>query len=413
MMENEEVWRGEELNNSFMAHIYEQRRISEMGMNPTEEAAAKEAVANSYQIGYQNLVNNSAGNRALILGNMANLDNISSKRMADIALKDVEIKQRASEEYGRAMEYVNNFNANKSIANNERKYQQAVLRSSQGGAVLAGAFRSMSEALGSYRAPNSAENMYLIRAQVKNMGWSSLVKDDGEGTNKWSYSWYMKQKDKTDAAIAEEKSIQDKIYALSPEDQDAFFERTSGMSRNQQYRMAKEMFDQEDMNTEGDTNVVDENGNLISSQSTNSNGATIPINKTIIQNADGTQTLGTPMSKVTPNGSSASAPQSPNEVTGMAAPKSTIFDRLQPDSIKVENIRTSDGRNLNLQKNIRPDTKFGLAKNDYNPNSIYAETLGLDDLYSDATQINDYYNQFGDNEYERSQNIRNALNNNI
>lgn len=411
MMEEDEVWRDEELNNSFMAHIYEQRRISGMGMNPTEEAAAKEAVANSYQLGLQNIVNNSSGNRALILGNLANLDNINSKRMSEIALKDVEIKQRASEEYGRAMDYVQQFNSNKSVANNERKYQQAVLRSYQGTAVLAGAFRSMSEALGSYHAPNSPENMYKIHAQVKNMGWSSLVKDDGEGTNKWSYSWYQKQNEKTKATAKEESDIYDRIQALPKEEREKFAEETYSMNRRSQYSYARQILGEKESN-QGETNVLDENGNVVSSEPTQSNGATVPINKTVVQNTDGSQTMATPMAKTTADGTSASTPQSPNEVTGMSTQKNTIFDKLQPEPIKVENIRTSDGRNLNLQKNTRPETKFGIAQNDFNPNQVYAESLGLENLYSDASQINEYYNQFGEDEDERSQNIRNALNNN-
>lgn len=410
--DEETVLRDEELNNSLMAHIYEQRRISEMGMNPAEEAAAKEAVANSYQIGYQNIVQNSSGNRALILGNLANLDNISSKRMGEIALKDVEIKQKAAEEYGRAMEYVNNFNQQKAVANNERKYQEAVLRSSQGTALMAGAFKSMSDALGAYRAPNSAENMYMIHAQVKNMGWSSLVKDDGSGNNKWSYSWYKNQSEKATTAAADEETLRDKIFTLPQAEQDAFYEKTFGMTKGQQYRMAKQMFGDQG-SSQGETNVVDENGNVISTQNTSQNGATIPINKTIVQNSDGTQTSATPMSKMTADGTTASSPQSPNEPTGMSTSKNTIFDRLQPEPIKVENVRTSDGRTLNLQKDTKPQTALGIAKNDYNPNQIYAESMGLGDLYSDATQINDYYNQFGDDEIERNQNIRNALNNTI
>lgn len=412
IMDEEDVVRDEELNNSFMSHIFEQRRISEMGMNPTEEAAAKEAVANSYQIGLQNIVQNSSGNRALILGNLANLDNISSKRMSEIALADVDIKQRASEQYGRAMEYVTNFNQQKSVANNERKYQQAVLRSAQGTAVLAGAFKSMSEALGSYKAPNDPENMYIIHSQVKNMGWSPMVKDDGKGTNKWSYSWYENQKEKTMSLAKEEQETADKILALPKAEQDAFYERTSGMTRNQQYKMAKQMFGEQE-STQGETNVVDENGQVVSTQPTEQNGATVPINRTVVQNADGTQTQATTMSKTTADGTTASTPQSPNQPVGISTPKSTIFDRMQPEPIKVENVRTSDGRNLNLQKDSKPETRFGIAQNDSDPNEIYAEILGLEDVYSKAKQVNSYYNQFGDDEYERNENIRNALNNNI
>lgn len=189
--DEEPVLRDEELNNSLLAWVHEARRMSEMGMSPTDEANAKQSMAESYQIGIDNIVRASNGNRALVLGNQGGLNASYAKQSMELSMKDAELKQKSFEQYGRAMEIVNTFNASKDIENNKRKYDRQIERINNNAVGFASAFKTLSESLNSInKSPEEMQKM--IDGQISTWGFSPYVKGDGYG----SFAHYKKQKER-------------------------------------------------------------------------------------------------------------------------------------------------------------------------------------------------------------------------
>lgn len=410
MVDEELPQRDEQIDNALLSWIYEQKRIGEMGMNPTEEAAAKQEMADAYQMGVDNLTRNAAGNRNLILGNVANLDNINAKNMASIALKDAEIKQRASESYGRALEYVNNFNQQKNVLNNERKYQQAVMKQTAGGQIMAGAFKSMADALGNYSPPNSSENLYKVQNEVNMFGWSPNVADDGEGTNWGSKSWYQNKVKKAEETFNKNETLMEKFGSETPEKRAEFLKANKSSTRGQMLQALDQMYQSNsEENSNATSTMVDESGNIISQESTPSQ-ATVPMSVTQIQKSDGTTEVATPYSVKGTDGTSANASVSPDQPNLVLPNKTTIFDQLNKKPIQIGTFGTSDGKSVDVttdktQKPIADNNGFG----NFDANKAFAGMMGLDNEYDQASQVNQYYSELGENEDDRFSNIQNII----
>lgn len=413
MMEEELPMRDEQINNNLLAYIYEQKRIGDMGMNPADEAAAKQSMADAYQIGIDNLTRNASGNRNLILGNLANLDNINAQNMMQLAMKDVEIKQRASESYGRALEYINNFNAQKEIVNNERKYQRAMEKRAMGGATLAGAFRSMSEAISSYSPPNSSENLFKIQQEVSMFGYSPNVSDDGSGTTWGSRSWYQNKIKTAEEVYNRNQSLLEQFNAETPETRREFFKAHKNSTRGQMLSALNNQYNNvQSQNTDSTTTLVDESGNVLA-QENQSSAATVPINVTQVQNADGTTTVATPYSSKSTDGTSGNASVSPDQPTLIMPNKTTMFDRLNQKPIQINTYGTPNGKTLNIstdktRKPITPENTNDFSN--FDSNKAFAGMMGLEETYDQVSDINQYYNDFGNNEEERFGSIQGLIN---
>lgn len=178
--------RDEQISEGLLAYAAMQKRISQMGLDPAVEANLKNDLNTMYQFGIDNLVRASAGNRNLVLGNQGQLDEARMRGAMDIALMDVERRDRALQAFGNVMEYINEFDSRRDIANNDREFQigrekQAVGMqvAHQGFADLIGNIQSQIE-----NRPNGPNDM-LRRAFIKNiLGYDPYAPDNGQPGSK-------------------------------------------------------------------------------------------------------------------------------------------------------------------------------------------------------------------------------------
>ncbi len=90
---------------AFQAHINESRRLSKTGFTPEEEAAAKEDLNQSYNLGLQNVLRASAGDRARYLAGSGMVDASRQKALVDFAAKDAELNRQNRERYANLLQY--------------------------------------------------------------------------------------------------------------------------------------------------------------------------------------------------------------------------------------------------------------------------------------------------------------------
>ena len=410
MMEEELPMRDERINNAFLSYIHEQKRISDLGMNPSDEAAAKQHLADAYQMGIENLTRNASGNRALILGNSANLDNINAHALMQLSVEDAKMKEKAFAEYGKAMEYVNSFEQNRQIANNDRKYQQALQKQAAGASVMAGAFKSMTDALDSYNSPTSAENMYKIQNHVDMFGWSPLVNDDGEGTNWGSKSWYDKNKQDSENRKLDRDFLKGKFNSESKEFQNDFLKKNKNLSRNEMFSELEKTYGKRQETKPTTITTIGEDNNIIK-QEQQSSQATVPTNITVMQKADGTTQPVTPfVQKITEENALNNTQNSQNVIqTKGTTPDGQKVEIKQTENavkppFKAEPSSKDKGINMVTGQPIGSNVN----KNDDFVKSIFA-SMGLQDTYAEAEDINSFINTFDDGKNNGLKNIENII----
>ena len=410
MMEEELPMRDERINNAFLSYIHEQKRISDLGMNPSDEAAAKQHLADAYQMGIENLTRNASGNRALILGNSANLDNINAHALMQLSVEDAKMKEKAFAEYGKAMEYVNSFEQTRQIANNERKYQQALQKQAAGASVMAGAFKSMTDALDSYNSPTSAENMYKIQNHVDMFGWSPLVNDDGNGTNWGSKSWYDKNRQDAENRKLDRDFLKNKFNNESEEFQNDFLKKNKNLSRNEMFSELEKIYGKRQETKPTTITTIGEDNNIIKQEQQPSQ-ATVPTNITVMQKADGTTQPVTPfVQKITEENALNNTQNSQNVIqTKGTTPDGQKVEIKQTENavkppFKAEPSSKDKGINMVTGQPISSNVN----KNDDFVKSIFA-SMGLQDTYAEAEDINSFINTFDDGKNNGLKNIENII----
>ena len=410
MMEEELPMRDERINNAFLSYIHEQKRISDLGMNPSDEAAAKQHLADAYQMGIENLTNNASGNRALILGNSANLDNINAHALMQLSVEDAKMKEKAFAEYGKAMEYVNSFEQNRQIANNDRKYQQALQKQAAGASVMAGAFKSMTDALDSYNSPTSAENMYKIQNHVDMFGWSPLVNDDGEGTNWGSKSWYDKKRQDAENRYLDRDFLKNKFNSESEEYQNDFLKKNKNLSRNEMFSELEKIYGKREETKPTTITTIGEDNNIIKQEQQPSQ-ATVPTNITVMQKADGTTQPITPfVQKITEENALNNTQNSQNviQTKGTTPDGQKVEIKQTENAVKPPFTPQPSSKDKGINMVTGQPIGSNVNKNDDFVKSIFA-SMGLQDTYAEAEDINSFINTFDDGKNNGLKNIENII----
>ena len=98
-----------ELSPMFMEHFRQTKELAKKGFHPSEEMKFRKALDKSYQIGLENAVRGSGGQRARFLAQSGVLDAQRSSALLDYAVKDDELQRKNQEKYEKMMLFKENF----------------------------------------------------------------------------------------------------------------------------------------------------------------------------------------------------------------------------------------------------------------------------------------------------------------
>lgn len=221
-MANQKInYRDEQVNDDFRNYTAELSKLSKMGLRPEEEAYAKRMLTEAYQGSVDRVVSASNGNRNSVLGNLGRVDQQRNEGLMNLALADAQAKNESLHKYGEAMKYINEFDARRDIANNERKYQN-IVATKQAGSELAGASMSaFIDSIHNYQdnKPGSWNDAYKSHMSRRFFGVDTTLKDDGTGNTPYTASWKANN-DKLLLAHNQEFNQYRSIFSeLKPEDQ--------------------------------------------------------------------------------------------------------------------------------------------------------------------------------------------------
>jgi hypothetical protein len=210
--------RTEEVSDALKNYTADLAAKSKEGLPVEVEAAMKGQLADAYQGGLANIVNASSGNRATVLGNLGGLEQAKNKGLIGIQVADYEAKDRAFTQYGQALQYINEFDARRDIANHGIKYTDAMREKMKGERLSEAGFSKLIEALKYERenGPGSVNDQYRSLLMQKMFGFDPKMPDDGKGTTPGTKSYYETQKGLIQSDFNKTLEVYDKYGKLNP-----------------------------------------------------------------------------------------------------------------------------------------------------------------------------------------------------
>lgn len=211
--------RDEQVSDAFRNYAAELKKLSEIGLRPEEEAYAKRMITESYTGSIDQLVKASGGARNLVLGNLGRIDAQKNKSLIELAVADASAKTQALYKYGEAMQYINDFDARRDIANNERKYKNVLMTKEAGAELAQAGFAGLIDSLNEYRdnKPGSINHLRRSKFSMEHFGYDYQLKDDKTGTKKGTYSWMLKKYENLAKIATERNEVADIYWKLDDE----------------------------------------------------------------------------------------------------------------------------------------------------------------------------------------------------
>lgn len=211
--------RTEEISQAMKSYTAELAERSKSGLPVEIEAMMKNQLADAYQGGLANIVNASSGNAAVVLGNLGSLEQAKTKGLVAIQVADYEAKDRAFQQYGQALQYANEFDARRDIANHGIKYTEAKEKQAEGKQLATAGFAKLIDSLkyDKENGPGSANDMYRSLLMQQMFGFDPKMKDDGTGTVPGTKSYYDNQKGLKQAELEGYKELKNKYNTLNPQ----------------------------------------------------------------------------------------------------------------------------------------------------------------------------------------------------
>ena len=212
--------RDEKVSAAYQSYVSEMAEISKRGLSVEDEAAAKQKIAESYSLGVQALERASGGNRNIVLGNLGGLDAQRSQSLLNLSVEDAKMKMQGLQAYGEGVKYINEFDANRDIANNEREYQITQERRRNGNDLTAAAWTNFSQTMSNYdnNKPGSVNHAMKTTYLRNAFGYDPSLKDDGTGATKYTWSWLQKENEKKALLSSQNEALRSRMGSMNEDE---------------------------------------------------------------------------------------------------------------------------------------------------------------------------------------------------
>ena len=242
--DNELPLRDEKVSEATMAFLAENRRLSKMGLPPELESQAKRQLQESTALGIENLKRASGGNRNAILANIGGLDANRAKGIAALNIADMQARDEAFARYGQTLQYIDNFNKERDVANHNIKLNEALTERAEGKALAGSAFSNMLNEIQYQRenGPGSANDMFKKNMEYEMFGYVHGMEDNGKPGSK-SYKIEQDKKAQIYNSKIEKDNETGKVFRhninnMTPEEKKKFY--LSGNSMEDLFTLPKQ-----------------------------------------------------------------------------------------------------------------------------------------------------------------------------
>ena len=208
-------------------------RLSEIGLTPEEEAYAKRNLSESYQGSMDMITRASAGNRNQVLGNLGRVDSQKQMNLLQLSMADNQAKMDNFSKYGEALKFINDFDANRDIVNNERKFNVALMNKQAGGQLMASGFKQVLDSVNYYNdnKAGSTNHQYKSFLERTMFDVDSSIKDNGKGDTKFTPSYNAKRIENQNNVAENFNQFRDMFIGM-PDEKKSLIEKFANTSSN-------------------------------------------------------------------------------------------------------------------------------------------------------------------------------------
>jgi len=160
-----------ELSPMFMQHLRQTRELAKKGFHPDQARKFRKELDKSYQIGLENAVRGSGGQRAKFLAQSGVLDAQRSSALLDYAAKDEELQSKNQDKYEKMMLFKENFDIQRTESERAEDMEKQVADKKAAAGFTSAAFTNLLSGFGrSSLVPNPAPGTTNIYNQLPTLG---------------------------------------------------------------------------------------------------------------------------------------------------------------------------------------------------------------------------------------------------
>jgi hypothetical protein len=170
-----------ELSPMFMQHLRQSRELAKKGFHPDEARVIKKEMSNAFQVGLENAVRGSGGQRATFLAQSGVLDAKRSSALLEYAAKDAELQRENADKYEKLIMFKENFDIQQTEKERAEDMAKQVANKDAAAQFTSAAFTNVMSGLGGASSllnkPSGTSNPFTSRI-------AGLMNNSGDtGTN--------------------------------------------------------------------------------------------------------------------------------------------------------------------------------------------------------------------------------------
>jgi len=131
-----------ELSDAFNAELYQMEQLSKQGFAPEQEKAIRKDIQSAYDLGVENAIRGTAGDRAKFLAMTGALDTRRQSALLDFAAKDEAARQANRDKYRQMLSFKETYDRQNDMQIRAEKMQQAQLQQQTSSALGAAAIKT-------------------------------------------------------------------------------------------------------------------------------------------------------------------------------------------------------------------------------------------------------------------------------
>ena len=160
-----------QLSPMFMQHLRQTRELAKKGFHPDQAQKFRKELDKSYQIGLENAVRGSGGQRAKFLAQSGVLDAQRSSALLDYAVRDEELQAKNQEKYEKMMLFKENFDIQRTEKERAEDMERQVADKKAAAGFTSAAFTNLLSGFGrSSLVPNPAPGTTQLYDTIQNLG---------------------------------------------------------------------------------------------------------------------------------------------------------------------------------------------------------------------------------------------------
>mgnify|MGYP003111977799 CR=1 FL=1 len=148
-----------ELSPMFMQHLRQSRELSKRGFHPDQEREFQNELDKAYQVGLENAVRGTGGDRAKFLAQSGVLDAQRSAALIDYAAKDAELQNANLEKYENMMLFKENFDIQRTEEQRAEDLERQIKDKEAAAGFVGSAFSSLMNSYASMNTNAIMQNM--------------------------------------------------------------------------------------------------------------------------------------------------------------------------------------------------------------------------------------------------------------